>query len=332
MKRTLPALILILCLALGACASGGTLSESASFLCPDAQSCAVVGDKLILARRGGVKCLDLEGNEVFDSALSQLDAAVSASAACAIAYCVGGNTVVFDDAETLTTDNAIVSASLSDCGMAAVCTFEPGYKGAVTVYSAEKSAVYKWYSALDEVTCAQVSPDGGQLAVCAENKLHLLYLDGKSAQGEYDCPEELRAVAWLDGAVCGIGSGGVYFLSSDGAESLEHSFGDGITGKYGVLDGRLIIEVREDEKSRVCILSEDAEPENEIKLQGSVLGMDCSDDRILILTHDTVGVYDRKGRLVSTGDASGVSEAMLLDGGRVVTVGGGVAKILQNDR
>lgn len=332
MKKTLPALILILCLALGACTAGGTLGESASFLCPDAQSCAVVGDKLILARRGGVKCLDLEGNEVFESALSQLDAAVSASAAGAIAYCVGGNTVVFDDAETLTTDNAIVSASLSDCGMAAVCTFEPGYKGAVTVYSAEKSAVYKWYSALGEVTCAQVSPDGGQLAVCAENKLHLLCLDGKSAQGEYDCPEELRAIAWLDGAVCGIGSGGVYFLSSDGVKSLEHSFGDGITGKYGVLDGRLIIEVREDEKSRVCILSEDAETENEIKLQGSVLGMDCSDDRILILTHDTVGVYDRKGRLVSTGDASGVSEAMLLDGGRVLTVGGGTAKILQNDR
>ena len=90
--------------------------------------------------------------------------------------------------------------------------------------------------------------------------------------------------------------------------------------------------MREDEKSRVCILSEDAEPENEIKLQGSVLGMDCSDDRILILTHDTVGVYDRKGRPVSTGDASGVSEAMLLDGGRVLTVGGGTAKILQNDR
>lgn len=332
MKRTLPALILILCLALGACTAGGTLSESASFLCPDAQSCAVVGNKLILARRGGVKCLDLEGNEIFDSALSQLDAAVSKSAAGAIAYCVGGNTVVFDDAQTLTTDNAIVSASLSDCGMAAVCTFEPGYKGAVTVYSAEKSAVYKWYSALGEVTCAQVSPDGRQLAVCAENKLHLLCLDGKSAQGEYDCPEELRAIAWLDGAVCGIGSGGVYCLSSDGAESLEHSFGDGITGKYGVLDGRLIIEVREDEKSRVCILSEDAEPETEIKLRGSVLGMDCSDGRILILTHDTVGVYDRKGRLVSTGDASGVSEAMLLDGGRVVTVGGGTAKILQNDR
>lgn len=332
MKRILPALIFILCLTLGACTSGGTLGESASFLCPDAQSCAVVGDKLILARRGGVKCLDLEGNEVFDSALSQLDAAVSASAAGAIAYCVGGNTVVFDDAETLTTDNAIVSASLSDCGMAAVCTFEPGYKGAVTVYSAEKIAVYKWYSALGEVTCAQVSPDGGQLAVCAENKLHLLCLDGKSAQGEYDCPEELRAIAWLDGAVCGIGSGGVYFLSSDGAESLEHSFGDGITGKYGVLDGRLIIEVREDEKSRVCILSEDAEPETEIKLRGSVLGMDCSDGRILILTHDSIGVYDRKGRLVSTGDASGVSEAMLLDGGRVVTVGGGTAKILQNDR
>ena len=332
MKRTLPALILILCLALGACTAGGTLSESASFLCPDAQSCAVVGNKLILARRGGVKCLDLEGNEIFDSALSQLDAAVSKSAAGAIAYCVGGNTVVFDDAQTLTTDNAIVSASLSDCGMAAVCTFEPGYKGAVTVYSAEKIAVYKWYSALGEVTCAQVSPDGRQLAVCAENKLHLLCLDGKSAQGEYDCPEELRAIAWLDGAVCGIGSGGVYCLSSDGAESLEHSFGDGITGKYGVLDGRLIIEVREDEKSRVCILSEDAEPETEIKLRGSVLGMDCSDGRILILTHDTVGVYDRKGRLVSTGDASGVSEAMLLDGGRVVTVGGGTAKILQNDR
>lgn len=332
MKRILPALILILCLTLGACTSGGTLGESANFLCPDAQSCAVVGDKLILARRGGVKCLNLEGNEVFDSALFQLDAAVSASAAGAIAYCVGGNTVVFDDAETLTTDNAIVSASLSDCGMAAVCTFEPGYKGAVTVYSAEKSAVYKWYSALGEVSCAQVSPDGGQLAVCAENKLHLLCLDGKSAQGEYDCPEELRAIAWLDGAVCGIGSGGVYFLSSDGVKSLELSFGDGITGKYGVLDGRLIIEVREDEKSRVCILSEDAEPEDEIKLQGSVLGMDCSDDRILILTHDTVGVYDRKGRLVSTGDASGVSEAMLLDGGRVITVGGGVAKILQNDR
>ena len=193
-------------------------------------------------------------------------------------------------------------------------------------------AVYKWYSALGEVTCAQVSPDGGQLAVCAENKLHLLCLDGKSAQGEYDCPEELRAIAWLDGAVCGIGSGGVYFLSSDGVKSLEHSFGDGITGKYGVLDGRLIIEVREDEKSRVCILSEDAEPETEIKLRGSVLGMDCSDGRILILTHDSIGVYDRKGRLVSTGDASGVSEAMLLDGGRVVTVGGGTAKILQNDR
>lgn len=332
MKRTFFALIFILCLAMSACTAAPGPNDGAGFLCSDAQSCAVTGNKLMTAKRGSAKCFDLEGNELFEQPLELLDASVSAGTSGAAAYCVGGSTVVFDDGDMLMTENAIISVSLSDCGMTAVCTSEPGYKGSVTVYSAERSAVYKWYSADSDIITAAVSPDGECLAVCTGMEIHLLPLDKETDKSVFTSPEELRDIRWLDDKVCGIGYGGVYICDDDGESSGECSFDGGVIGAFGVLDDEFIIEVREDEKSEVYIIDDDGDIDGKIEPNGSVLYIDGSGDRIIVLTQSTVSVYDHKVRLIWSHEVSGVSKAMLLNDGRILAVGGGMANILENDR
>ena len=330
MKRTSFLLIVIMSLALCACTRDTAPSQAqSSFICAAGQDYAVADGRLITADRGSVKCFDLSGNVELEHELEQMTAALSANENSAAAYCVGGKTVVLSSGEVIRTEYAITSASVSKGAMTAVCTGCPGYKGLVTVYSKDAQPVYRWYSANADVTAAQVSPDGDHLAVLTSDEVHIFSLDSVNENGLFKAPETMRAVCWADDEVCVIGSQEVYFCDTDGDMTGEHRFDGMTTGIYSMLDDKLIIQLSDAEGAETVYIIDGDDIDGSASAAGQILGIDCGDDEILVLTQDTVSIYDDKGKLLNSMKVPGSEAAFLLDDGRMLTVGGGTAQIFK---
>mgnify|MGYP000254885748 FL=1 len=204
MKKTL-IFAFALCLILSSCT--GKTEFSGSFICGEADACAVCDDGLLTASPGSVKCFDSAGKKVFERELELESAHITQGGALAAAYAEGGRSIVLSDGEVISADNDIICAKLNESGCLALCTKEPGYMGSVTVYSPEKKPVYKWYCARQRLISAAVSPDSERLAVLTDKGIRLFSLDSEKDRGMLEC-ENLRDIVWLGLRVCGIGSSG----------------------------------------------------------------------------------------------------------------------------
>ncbi len=327
MKRSF-LLIVVMSLVLCACTPAPQQRQAqSSFICSSAQSYALVSDRLITAGRGFVKCFDLSGNVEFERELEQMDAAISADGDNAAAYCIGGRTVVLSSGETIETKNDITGVSASGSGMTAVITLCPGYDGLVTVYSPEAQPVYRWYSANAGITAAQVSPSGKYLAVITSDEIHVFSLDSEEERGLYKASEALKALCWTGDDICGIADEGIYFCDDDGDSEGACRLTGLTTGIYTVLDGELIIQLSDAEDGEWMYIIDGGDIEAAAPVDGRILGMHCSGEQVLILTQNTVGVYDDDAQPLNSMKVKGIEAAFLLSGGRVLTAGGGTAEI-----
>ena len=331
MKKTLT-LAFALCLAL--CACTGKTELSGSFICGDADAYAVCDNGFFTAKAGSVKCFDGTGNVSFERELELMPAHITQNAALAAAYAEGGRSVVYSDGEVIIADNEILCARLSEKAYLALCTKEPGYMGSVTVYSPEKKAVYKWYCAKQRLISAAVSPDGKLLAVLTDKGIRLFSLDSEKDRGMLEC-ENLRDIVWLGLRVCGIGSSGAYVCDDKGKLKGKCDFSGKITGKFGVLDKKLIIEVREHAyggKGDVYILDDGLDIKDRISPGGELWYLDCRGEKTALLTQNGVSVYDGKARLVLSEKAPGAKTALLDGNGGIIAVGGGSVCAINNRR
>ncbi len=322
MKKTLITAVII-CLVLCSCTAKTELADS--FICGEADEAALCDAGLFTAARGGVKCFDGSGKLIFEHALELDTVHMTQNNSLAAAYADGGHGLVFSDGELISTDNGIISARLSETGYLALCTDEPGYMGSVTVYSPDKKPVYKWYSAHRALTAAAVSPDGKRLAVLTDEALHIFALDSEEERDSFECAG-LRDIVWLGERVCCIGGSGVYVCGDRAGIREKRSFPGKITGSFGVLDRKLIIEVRGDgsaEEGDVYILDDSLDIKKRISADGEVLSLCCRNDNMALLTQSTVSVYGGEGKLLHSEKAPGANKVLLLDDGGIAAVGGG---------
>ncbi len=322
MKKTLISAV-VLCLALCSCTGKAELSES--FICGEADAAALCDAGLLTASRGTVKCFDGAGELLFERELELGTVHITRNDSLAAAYAEGGQSIVFSDGEFISSANAVISAGLSETGYLALCTQEPGYMGSVTVYSPDKRAVYKWYSAHQALISAAVSPDGTRLAVLTDEAVRLFRLDSEAERGSFECAG-LRDIAWLGERVCCIGGDSVYVCNDEGGFKGKRGFSGGSTGAFGVLDRKLIIEVRENdggEKTDVYILGDGLDIKSRISADGVIWDLDCRNGRIALLTHNEVSVYSDDGKLLCSESASGAGKVLLSDNGGIAAAGGG---------
>lgn len=307
------------------CSCTGKTEFSGSFICGEADAYAVCKSAILTASPGSVKCFDSAGDIVFERELELMPAHITKSGALAAAYAEDGRSVVYSDGETISTDNDIICAKLSEKGFVALCTDEPGYMGSVTVYSPEKKPVYKWYCAKQSLVSAAVSPDAERLAVLTDEGIRLFSLDSEKERGFFECAG-LRDVVWLGERVCGIGECGVYVCDDRGRISGKREFSGKINGKFGVLDKKLIIEVRGHASGGagdVYILDAGLDIKGRISPGAELWSLDCSDNCIALLTQNGVSVYSDKARLLLSEKTPGAKTALLNANGKVIAVGGG---------
>ena len=335
--KKLAVFFLSLSLLISAC--GGPAPEKAeSFTCGtgENQCFAMSGDTLISATGNGVRGFDLTGGTVFYIQADMESPAVCSNGSGAVICDVGGSAVVYGDGSVLSFENIIISASLSEGGCLAVCAEEPGYKGAVTVYSPEKSPVYKWYSAERRIAGAAVSPDGERLAVlCAGEtggEIHIFALDSEQTQGVYSAPEMLSEVFWLDKTICGIGGSGLYYCDAEGRDKGGYEFGKFFPGSFRVWDDKLIIELRAHSSGgagELVIIDDRGSELGRISPGEELISLDCGDDGILCLTQSRVTLYDTDYSAAFSADMTGAEAAFLRQAGGILAVGSGNARAIE---
>ncbi len=335
--KKLAVLFLSLSLMLGAC--GEPAPEKAdSFTCGtgERQCFAMSGNTLISAAVNGVRGFDLTGGKIFDIQTAIAYPAVCSNGSDAVIYDVGGNGIVYGDGSRLSFENTIISASLSDGGFLAVCAEEPGYKGAVTVYSPEKSPVYKWYSAERRTVAAAVSPDGEHLAVlCScENggEIHIFSFDSEETQGVYSAPEMFSVVFWLGDTICGIGGSGIYYCDAEGRDRGSYELGKLFPGSFRVWGEKLVIELRAHSfggAGELVIINDRGSELGRISPGEELISLDCGDDGILCLTQSRVTLYDTDYSETFSEDMTGAEAAFLRQAGDILAVGGGNARVIE---
>lgn len=335
--KKLAVFFLSMSLFLSAC--GGAEPEKAeSFVCgTGARQCfAMSGDTLISAAGNGVRGFDLMGGTVFDIRADIAHPAVCSNGSGAAIYDVGGSAIVYGDGSRLSFENTIISASLSEGGFLAVCADEPGYKGAVTVYSQEKRPVYKWYSADRRTVGAAVSPDGDHLAVLCSGEnggeIHIFALDSEETQGVYSAPEMLSEVFWLDKTICGIGGSGLYYCDTEGRDKGDYEFGELFPGSFRVWGDKLVIELRAHSSGgagELVVINNRGSEFGRISPGEELISLDCGDDGILCLTQSRVTLYDTDYSETFSEDMTGAEAAFLRQAGDILAVGGGNARVIE---
>lgn len=331
--------VFFLALSLLLCACGESESdktESFAIGTGTRQCFAMSGDTLVCAAGNGVRGFDLMGETVFDLPVELTYPAICSNAETAVAYDIGGSNIVYSDGSSLGFENIVISASLSDGGYLAVCAEEPGYRGAVTVYSPEKKLVYKWYSAESWISAAAVSPDGEHLAVLCSGEnggeIRIFALDSEDTQGVYSAPETLSEVLWLGDTICGIGSSGFYFCSAEGRDKGCYEFGELHLGRCCVWNGKLVAELRAHSfggAGELVIIDDGASELGRISCPDELISLDCGGDGILCLTQSAVILFDGDYNEAFSADITGAEAAFMRQAGDVLAVGGGNARVIE---
>lgn len=328
MKKLIIAAVLSLSLALTGCTVEKPIESF--YIGTGAHQCyAAVGDSLMTATTTSVRVFDAKGEAVLDKSCDFKYPAVCENADTAAVYDIGGTKVVYLDGTTLDAKNNIISADLSKSGHLALCTEEAGYKGSVTVYSADKTEVYKWLSADNWVVKAAVSPDGERLAVLVSGEngsvVKLFKLDSADEQGSFTADEAVfDEICWLGDRVCCIGSDRLYFCSETGKAEGEYSFDGKFLDMYAVCGDNIVLELRAHSYGGAGTLVSVSGSE---KLVGTadpgaeIESFDYADGKLLCLTQNKLLCYDDSLSLKFEAEQTGAQTALLWSSNAVLISG-----------
>ena len=318
MKKLTCIAALTLCLLLTACSSAKKV-ESYYIATGTNQCYAAVDDSLFSATSTGVTVYDANGEAVIQQSLELKYPAVCENAGNAAVYGIGGTQVVFLDGSGIEAKNNIICADLSDSGHLALCTEEAGYKGSVTLYSADKTEVYKWYSADSRIVKASVSPGGEYLAVLVSGEkgsiVKLFALNSPDELGTFSAENTVfNDIGWLGGRICCVGTDKLCFIDENGRAKGEYSFDGKYLGDYAFCGEEIVLELRAhsfggagtlvavDNAAGQCGT---AQPEAEIEC------FDYSDGKLLALTQDKLLCFKRGLKLCFETEQSGAQRAFL---------------------
>ncbi|MGN0493483.1 MAG: DUF5711 family protein [Acutalibacteraceae bacterium] len=113
------------------------------------------------------------GKEVFSYSHGFENPVMKTSKTRALLFSQGGNQAyIYNLASlksTVSTENPIITANISDSGTYAVVTQSDSYASVVSVYNKYDKLVYEWYSSEDSVNNVAVSPNGKKIAVSLFN-------------------------------------------------------------------------------------------------------------------------------------------------------------------
>lgn len=197
---------------------------------------ASTGQGLAVANSTGFELLDSAGSVAASKLLQMTSPTIAACDSFAIFYDLGGTNIAAADFEgnlrEMSVEGDILSVTISSGGYTAVTTECTGYRALVTVYDAEFSPVYQWYSSSAWVISACVSPDNRNLAVlsytASGSEVRLFSLSETEQKAAFSVSDKvLLDVHWFSSErLCAYTSGQVFFFDSSGHWFDTYSFAD----------------------------------------------------------------------------------------------------------
>ena len=335
MKKTLSLICLAMCILLSACTS---VKKVDSFkIGTGAHQCAaVIGDELMTASETAQYIFGVNGENKTGKSLDMNYPTISEAADNAVVFDIGGTCVSYFDGSNLECKNVIINASLSGSGCLAVCTEEAGYKGSVSVYSAEKSEIYKWYSADNWLLKAETSPDGKTLAVLCSGEnggsVHLFALNSEDEIGTFTADGAVfNDMHWLGKTLCCVADDKLCFCDAEGKADKEYSF-DGLNlGSYAFCDEEIVVELRAHSfggAGTLIAVGADAKECGRATPDAEVESFDWSDGKLLTVCQGKLLCYDGSLKLLGTCEVSGC-EAAFLRTDDILIISSGEAKVAQ---
>lgn len=333
MKKLTIVAVLALSIALTGCTAEKPIESF--YIGTGAHQCyAAVGDSLMTATTTSVRVFDAKGEAVLDKSCNFKYPTMSENADNAVVYDIGGTNVVYLDGSELNAKNNIISVNLSQSGHLALCTEEAGYKGSVTVYSADKTEVYKWLSADNWVVKAAVSPEGTRLAVLVSGEngsiVKFFKLDSTDEQGSFAADQAVfNDICWLGERVCCIASDRLYFCSDTGKAEGEYSFDGNFLDMFAVCGDNIVLELRAHSyggAGTLVSIDSSANLVGTAKPGAEIETFDFSNGKLLCLTQNKLLCYDDSLSLGFETEQTGAqtallrsSDAMLISGTEVRT-------------
>lgn len=301
---------------------------------------------LILASSAQIQSFDARGEPLVSRNSGVTDPVISVKGKYAAVWSVGGEDIYLVNEGKITTirysetaagSHPLVSVKVSADGKVAAVTEESGYKGAVSVYSADGSPVYRVYIGSGYPLDAAISPDGSELAVLMltvdGSRLSLYSLSDENELNAWESEEIFYSVDYLSaGTLCTVSSQSAVFHSYSLRSQNRYDFygeylkdydssGDGyivlLLGKYKVGGSSHLITL--DSSGTVLGSIEDgAEP----------MGISASGKYISVLYGDKNVIYDnRLAESGSVSDTDSVNITLARSDGSIIMVSGGEAII-----
>ena len=328
MKKLTIAAVLALSIALTGCTAEKPIESF--YIGTGAHQCyAAVGDSLMTATTTSVRVFDAKGEAVLDKSCEFKYPTMSENADNAVVYDIGGRQVMYLDGSAFNAKNNIISANLSQSGHLALCTEEAGYKGSVTVYSADKTEVYKWLSADNWVVKAAVSPEGTRLAVLVSGEngsiVKFFKLDSTDEQGSFAADQAVfNDICWLGERVCCIASDRLYFCSDTGKAEGEYSFDGNFLDMFAVCGDNIVLELRAHSyggAGTLVSIDSSANLVGTAKPGAEIETFDFSNGKLLCLTQNKLLCYDDSLSLGFEAEQAGAQTALLRSSDAVLISG-----------
>ncbi len=254
------------------------------------QSFAAAENCFAVCSKTELRLYDLNGNEMLCKELSMKEPRFADCGDMSMVWDCGGSfwIILYGDGkyESGSTENELISASLSDGGVA-LCTSADTAFATVTVLDADLKAVMKYDIASFMPHTVALSPNGEYLAIVGDNKLRIVSTESGKTLSEVSVSAE--GAHWMsDTALCLVSESTVYVSDIDGDIASREAgrvirdcaFGDGFVA---VLTGRY----ESGGAGEVLCLSESLEVLGRLETEAPV-SIDAEGKRTLLLERDRV--------------------------------------------
>ena len=153
---------------------------------------ATLTDSLAVASDAGISVFNSSGERTATYNTQLRSPHIASGKRSALVWVSGSEEAYLAQLDSITpikADGPIIGAKMNSEGMFVICAEDSGYKAAATVYDAEGTAVYKWYSGEGYLVDAAISENGQRLIVSTLTdtgaRLVSFSLDNETPKGEY---------------------------------------------------------------------------------------------------------------------------------------------------
>ena len=289
--------------------------------------------RLAVASGGGLQIFDDDGSLLAREAMTLLQPALDTCGNWAVAYDIGGTTLVTMNAEgehaSREEAGAILSVSVTGDGWLAVAREAQGYRGMVTVYDQKGGTIYEWYSGEDYVIGAALSDRHTLAVLCAGSqgsRIHVFAMNSETERGCFTAPELMLDFFWTDsGRLAALSETRAVFLDDDAAQTAEYVFSGLHLYDYSSGgDGLLTLALSAYRTGGTCTLVT-LSPAGKViaeRTVDAVTGIHARGKQILVRADDVLTLYNQQLEDMRTVqfDPLGVRQAILLQNGRALLI------------